>query len=196
MRRTVFAVTLIGLVVLGYLAWPVYSVGRLVRAIEARDVTTAMTYIDVPAVRRSVAEQVMETYLKISGKGPASPLLQGVVAGTTASLADSILAGMFDPETLAEFLRTGWPTGVLNSPPPGVSGLTSANLGSAWQIYSTAKYRLRRFEISVPPSSPAERRFGLEFRLIQWRWYLVNVRLPQDLRLRLAQALAKAQPGR
>jgi hypothetical protein len=196
MRRTVLAASLAGLVLLGYLAWPVHSVSRLARAIEARDVATAMSLIHIASVQHSVAQQVTETYLKLPGKGPASPLLHGIAVGAATSLTHSILAGILDPAAFAEFLRSGWPTGILHTPPSDARGLTTVDVGSVLQIYSAAKYRLRRFEVALPLSAPAERRFGLEFRLIQWRWQLADVRLPEHLRLQLAHALAKAQSGR
>ena len=54
-----------------------------------------------------------------------------------------------------------------------------------------AEYGIRRFEIEVPPSLARERRFVLEFRLIQWRWQLTGVRMPEHLRVRLAEELNK-----
>ncbi len=43
----------------------------------------------------------------------------------------------------------------------------------------------------MPPSLPRERRFVLEFRLIQWRWQLTGVRMPEHLTVRLAEELNK-----
>ena len=75
--------------------------------------------------------------------------------------------------------------------PAGVSGLSSAALGNAWQVFAAGDYGIRRFEIEVPPSLPRERRFVLEFRLIQWRWQLTSVRMPDHLTVRLAEELNK-----
>ena len=75
-------------------------------------------------------------------------------------------------------------------------GLTKANLGSAWQIYSESRYGIRRFELELPPSAARDRRFGIELRLISWRWRLVSVRLPEQLRIQLAQMLIKREAKR
>jgi hypothetical protein len=80
---------------------------------------------------------------------------------------------------------------VLPDRPPGTSGLTRANIGNAWQIFAAADYGLRRFSLELPPSLPRDRRITLEFRLIQWRWQLAALHMPEHLRVRLAEALIK-----
>ena len=195
MRTTTVVITLCVLTLIGYLVWPIYTLGKLARAAEARDVQTVLAHVNVPEVRRSLVEQILETYLKLTGK-VQSPLLRGSVVGAGASIADPMVAAMITPEALTDLLRTGWPGGVLTDRPSGVNGLTSANLGSIWQIYLATHYGLRRFEIAVPTSHPYDQRVDLEFRLINWDWRLVRVRLPQHLRVRLAELLIKSQDKR
>ena len=190
MRKTIVVVALLVLAWLGYVAWPIYTLGALARAIEAGDTATAMRHVDLPAVRQSIAEQVVDTYLKLTGK-TASPLLRGAAMSAAGSIADPIVGRIVAPDALAEFLRDGWPTAVLPDRPPGTAGLSAANLGNAWQIFAAAQYGIRRFEIELPPSLPRDRRFVLEFRLIKWRWQLAGVRMPDHLRVRLAEALIK-----
>jgi len=193
MRRTVVVVVLLGLAVVGFLVWPIYTLAAMARAVEARDAATALHYVNLPRVRRSLSEQVLDTYLKLTGT-VSSPLLRGAVAQTAGPVVDPILADMLSPAAMMDLLRTGAPaTAVNGTPPAGVGGLTTANLGSAWQIYSNAQYGIRRFEIALPPSQPRERRIELEFRVIAWRWQLADVRLPQHLRVQLAEILIKAR---
>jgi Protein of unknown function (DUF2939) len=187
MRKTIVAVTLLALAWLAYVAWPIQALGALARAIEAGDTATAMSHVDLPAVRQSITDQVVDTYLKLTGKS-ASPLLRGALTGA-GSLADPIVGKIAAPDAFADFLRSGWPNAVLPDRPPGTAGLSTASLGSAWHIFAAAEYGIRRFEIELPPSLPRERRVGLEFRLINWRWQLAGVRLPEHLRVRLAEAL-------
>jgi hypothetical protein len=195
MRKTIIVVTLLVLTWLGYLAWPIYSLGVLARAIEAGDVATAMRHVDLASVRQSATDQVVETYLKLTGKS-ASPLLRGAVAGVAGSIADPIIGKMFDPNALAAFLRDGWPSTVLPDRPPGTGGLSPSNIGNAWQVFADADYGLRRFSLELPPSLPRDRRIVLEFRLTKWRWRLVSVRMPDHLRVRLAEALIKVTSKR
>jgi hypothetical protein len=191
MRKTIVVVVLIAMAWLGYVAWPIFTLGTLARAVEAGDIATTMHHVDLPAVRRSITDQVVDTYLKLTGK-TASPLLRGAVTSAAGSIADPIVGRIVAPGALADFLRDGWPTAVLPDRPPGTAGLSSASLGNAWEVFATAEYGIRRFEIELPPSSPRERRFLLEFRLIQWRWQLAGVQMPEHLRVRLAEALINA----
>jgi Protein of unknown function (DUF2939) len=190
MRTTIAAVILLVLAWLGYLAWPIYTLGTLARAVEAGDAAAAMRHVDLPAVRRSITDQIVETYLKLTGKS-ASPLIRGAIVGAAGSIADPIVGQLIDPPALTAFLREGWPQAVLSDRPAGISGLSSANLGNAWDVFAAVEYGLRRFELELPPSLPRDRRVVLEFRLTQWRWQLEGVRMPDYLRVRLAELLIK-----
>jgi Protein of unknown function (DUF2939) len=189
MRKAAVVFILLFVAWLGYVAWPITTLATLARAVEAGDIATAMRHVDLRAVRQSLTDQVVDAYLKLTGK-TLSPLLRGAVTGA-GSFADPIVGRIAAPEGIVEFLRDGWPSTVLPERPAGVSGLSSAAIGNAWQIFASAEYGIRRFEIEVPPSLPRERRFVLEFRLIQWRWQLTGVRMPQRLTIRLAEELNK-----
>jgi len=188
-HKTVVAVILIALAWLAYLAWPIVTLGAMARAVETGDVAGVMRHVDLPAVRQSITDQVVDAYLKLTGK-TASPLIRGALIGA-GSVADPVVGRIVAPEAFTDFLRNGWPTVVLPDRPPGTVGLSSATLGNAWDVFAATEYGIRRFEIELPPSLPRERRFALEFRIIQWRWQLVGVRLPEHLRVRLAEALIK-----
>jgi hypothetical protein len=138
-----------------------------------------------------VTDQVVDTYLTLSGK-TASPLLRGPVTSAADSLAEPIVGRIVSPDALVDLLRTGWPNAALpGRRPPGTTGLSSPDLGNAWQIFMAAEYGIRRFEIELPPSLPRERRFTFEFRLSQWRWQMIGVRMPEHVRVGLAEALKK-----
>jgi hypothetical protein len=189
MRKAAVIVILLLVAWLGYVAWPITTLATLARAVEAGDITTAMRHVDLRAVRQSITDQVVDDYLKLTGK-TVSPLLRGAFTGV-GSFADPLVGRIAAPQGIIEFLRDGWPTTVLPERPAGVAGLSTAALGNAWQVFAAAEYGIRRFEIEVPPSLPRERRFVLEFRLLQWRWQLTGVRMPGHLRTRLAEELDK-----
>lgn len=195
MRKTIVATVLIALAWLAYVGWPIVTLGTVARAVETGDIATVMQHVDLTAVRRSLTDQVVDSYLKLTGK-TASPLLRGALTGATDSIADPIIGKIAAPAGLSEFLRDGWPGTVLPDRPPGTSGLSAANLGNVWQVFAAAEYGLRRFEIELPPSLPRDRRVVLEFRLIQWRWQLADVKMPEHMRVRLAEALIKVLPKR
>ena len=191
MRKTAIVATLLlGVVWAGYLAWPIYTLVKLTRALERGDFATAIEYVDLAAVRGSLTEQIVDTYLKQSGK-QLSPLVRGVARSAT-SIAEPVIGRIITPQALSEFLRTGWPKAVIAERPRDAVGLTSDNLGAAWRIFASADYGIRRFEIAIPASVTADRQFRFSFRLRQWRWRLSGIGLPESIRVLLAEALANA----
>jgi hypothetical protein len=46
--------------------------------------------------------------------------------------------------------------------------------------------------VAAPAVLPAQQRFRLEFRLLQWRWRVVGVILPENIQNLLADELIKA----
>ena len=59
MRKTIATILILGLVWIGYAAWPIYDLLVLVRAIETRDVETLTPYVYFDAVRVSLTNQVV-----------------------------------------------------------------------------------------------------------------------------------------
>jgi hypothetical protein len=66
-RNTLSALVVIGLVWIGYVAWPLYGLTALVRAIDARDVNTVVHYVNFERVRASLTEQIASAYMRVSG---------------------------------------------------------------------------------------------------------------------------------
>ncbi len=190
MRKAAVAFILLFVAWLGYVAWPITTLATLARAVEAR------RHRDRHAARRpaggaAIAHRPGGRCLFQADWQDLEPAAARRGHRQPASFADPIVGRIAAPQGIVEFLRDGWPSTVLPERPAGVSGLSSAAIGNAWQIFGSAEYGIRRFEIEVPPSLPRERRFVLEFRLIQWRWQLTGVRMPEHLRVRLAEELNK-----
>ena len=60
-------------------------------------------------------------------------------------------------------------------------GISSKTIGNAWQVYAASEYGLGRFNVTVPQSVARPQRFGLEFKLLQWRWRLTAITLPEAI---------------
>jgi Protein of unknown function (DUF2939) len=191
MRKTTIVTSLLALIWLGYIAWPIYSLIQLTRAIETGDVKTVIAHVDFNSMRASLSNQIAETYLELTGRH-VSPLVRGLASPAAAAVADPIIGRIASPEALTDFLRTGWPKAIVAQRPPGATGLSTGNLGTAWRIFYNANYGIRRFEIAVPTTIPAEHQFGFRFRLVNWQWMLSSVRLPKNIRILLAKALIKS----
>jgi Protein of unknown function (DUF2939) len=67
MRKTIVALVIIGLVWIGYTAWPLYELTVLVRAIDTRDPSIVARYVNFDRVRVSLTEQVVAAYMRKSG---------------------------------------------------------------------------------------------------------------------------------
>jgi hypothetical protein len=89
--KTVIALVVIGLVWIGYMAWPLYELSALVRAIDARDVSTVARYVNFDRVRASLTEQIASGYIRRSGVQPGPLAQQAIVVGL--SVADTFPPG-------------------------------------------------------------------------------------------------------
>jgi len=109
-------------------------------------------------------------------------------------IADPVVKKLISPEALSELLAVGWPVAVVPDPPPDTVGITTSTVGTIWQIFERSDYGIDRFDVSAPISLPPRQRFLLTFRLLQWRWRLVGVTLPENIQNLLADELVKALP--
>jgi hypothetical protein len=59
MGKTIVTLSVLGLLWLGYVAWPLYDLYVLVKAFEMRDVETVLKYVYFDSVRRSLSDQIV-----------------------------------------------------------------------------------------------------------------------------------------
>jgi hypothetical protein len=189
MRKTVVTVAVLALVWIGYLAWPVYDLFVLIRAIETHDVDTVTRRVYFDAVRISLTNQVVDAYVRRTGM-QIGPLRRNIAA---AAIANPVVEKLISREALSQLLTVGWPVTVVpDGPPSGTIGITTNTIGTIWQIFGNSEYGFRRFEVAGPAVLPPQQRFRLEFRLLQWHWRLVGVILPANIQNLLADELVKA----
>ena len=190
MRKTIATVITLGLLWIGYIAWPLYDLLVLVRAMEIRDVDTVTRHVYFGAVRMSLANQVVAAYVRRTGI-EISPFAQSMAAGALG-VAVPIVQKLISPSALSELLGIGWPVTVGSDPPPGTVGITESTIGTIWQIFGNSEYGFARFEVAAPAALPQQQRFRLTFQLLQWRWRLVAITLPENIQNLLGDELAKA----
>jgi Protein of unknown function (DUF2939). len=189
MRKTAVAILALGLVWIGYIVWPLYELSVLVHAIETRDMATVTRHVYFDAVRKSITSQIVTAYARRTG-AHISPLAQSMVVAL--GIADPVVNKLISPEALSELFAVGWPVAVAPDPPPGTVGISASTVGSIWQIFGDSEYGIGRFEVTMPGSLPLRQRFHLTFQLLQWRWQLVGVILPDNIQHLLADELGKA----
>jgi Protein of unknown function (DUF2939) len=191
MRRTTLTIAVLALVWIGYIAWPIYDLFVLIRAVETRDIGTVTRQVYFDRVRISLTNQIIDAYTRRTGV-QISPFARSFASAGLA-IADPVVQKLISPEALSQLLTVGWPvTAVPDAPPPGTLGITTNTIGTLWQVFGNAQYGFGRFEVAGPAVLPAHQRFRLEFRLLQWRWRLVAVILPEHIQNVLANELAKA----
>jgi hypothetical protein len=194
MRKTLAILFVLIVLGIGYAVWPFFGLFGLVRAIEARDVAGVTERVDLAGVQRSLVEQLVRTYLQATGRDRLNPLAQNFVAGAGAAVIEPIIARLLSASALVELLHNGWPAGLSIGRPGGFTGVSSSNLGTAWQLYLNSRYGLGRFQVLVPAELPPPQRFGLNLRLSAWTWKLDGIELPQQLRIAIIQEILQHHP--
>jgi hypothetical protein len=191
MRRTALTIGILGLVWIGYIAWPIYDLLVLIRAVEARDIDAVTRRVYFDSVRISFGKQIIDAYARRTGV-QISPLAR-TIASAGFGIADPIVQKLISPEALSQLLSAGWPvTAVPDAAPPGTVGIRTNTIGTIWQIFKNSAYGVGRFEVEGPAIVPPQQRFRLEFRLLRWHWRLAGIILPENIQNLLADELVKA----
>jgi hypothetical protein len=193
MRRIIVVTAMLVIALLGYTVWPLYALKQLAGAAQARDVSALSELVDHRSVRQSVSEQLIGTYLRLTGRAPG-PLIN-LVAAVGTSVLDPFLEEFLDPTKLADFLINGQLSPSAGDQAPVLAPLHGAGLQSGWRIWLASEYSGRVFSVSLPPEKRSGERVWLQLRLRSWRWRLVGIELPEALRERLVQAVIKAAPA-
>src|SRR5438067_8316224 len=165
MRHTIRVVAVLALVWIGYLAWPIYDLFALVRAIESRDVGAVTDAVYFDAVRISLTNQVVDVYLRCAGI-QIGPLRRNMAA---AAIAHPIVERLISPEAVSQLLSAGWPTPVLPAP-PGTIGITTCTICTVWQIFANSEYGFGRIEVAVLAALPWLQLFRLLLRILHDAW--------------------------
>ena len=177
-----------------YTVWPLLGLYRLAKAVEARNAALLSELVDFPALRQSVAEQVISSYLKLTGKDARlGQLTRAVVIGTTASVVDPLVGRVINPESLIDLMGKGTVPELTAAPiPAGPAPITSSALNSALTTWLDAEYRFRDFYVQLPPNVAPAQQYRLMLRLTAGKWRLTTIDLPEEIRNQLAREVIKA----
>jgi hypothetical protein len=151
MRHTIRVVTVLALVWIGYLAWPIYDLFVLIRAVETRDAGAVTNGVYFDAVRVSLSNQVVDAYLR-RARIQIGPLRRNMAA---AAIANPVVERLISPEAVSQLLSAGWPTPVLPAP-PGTVGITTDTIGTVWRVFANSEYGFGRFEVAAPAGLPRQ----------------------------------------
>jgi hypothetical protein len=190
MKRSIPALLLLLVLLVGYWAWPFLGLRALAGAVQAGDVMAINEKIDYPRLRRSFTEQIIGAYLRITGRAShLGPLATAV----GASILDPWVSQIVNPENLAQLLRGGTVSSELG-PVSFRFGNLPSTLNLAWDAWLSSEYWFNRFSIWLPPGASQTDQFRLRMQLLQWRWKITGIDLPEKLSNQIAGELAKKNP--
>ena len=190
MRWTRIVAALLALWI-AYFVWPYFGMRSLVQAVRKHDVAGVNERVNFPALRQSLAAQIVAIYFQLTGKeARLGPFRDFAISGAS-SLADPLVAQLISAERLIDFLASGWPTTVLPEKIPALRGLSTGTVGNVWQVFLNSEHGLRTFSIALPANVGPEYQFTLRFRLSGWTWRLYDIALPKELLTHLASEMIR-----
>ena len=190
MRKTIAAIAILIALCLFYVVWPFASLVSVVRAARAGDVAKIEQRVDWPALRRSLAGQIVATYARLNGTRLDRA---GLTVAAVTSFMDPFIEKLMLPENISELMRNGWPKSVLPEAPSATEGLDPDMLGNAWQLYLNSDYGIGEVRTVVPFHQPRDKQYRVQLALSNWTWKLSGLDLPAVLQELLVRELMKQQ---
>jgi ABC-type dipeptide/oligopeptide/nickel transport system permease subunit len=170
-----------------YIASPLIALHSIASAVQTKDAVALTERIEFPAVRRSLTKQLVANYRRLTGKTvPLGALGRRLVV----SVADPVVARLMTVRALLDLLGKG-EAGEGGKVRIERAPITPNAFKSVWRLWLNSDYLGRDFYVRLPPEGPRDDRFTLHLRLINWRWKVVGIDLPEELKERLAQEIIK-----
>lgn len=194
MKRLIIALLLFVFLLVGYWAWPFLGLRALAANLQARNAGALAEQVDFDLLRRSLAGQIIATYLRITGRESKLGPLRALAPELGASLVDPWVSQIINPQTLVELLRGATIQSELGAVSLKIGELPNFSLATAWNAWLNSEYGLGCFSIGWPTDAAATDQFRIRMQLLKWRWKLTGIDLPEKLRDTLARELAKKYP--
>ena len=195
MKRFIIAFLLFVVLLVAYWAWPFFGLRSLAADLQARDAAALSEQVDFVRLRRSLAEQIIAAYLRITGRANKLGTFGNALASAVgASIVDPWVSQIVNPESLIELLRGGSIPTELGATSFNIGELPNFSLSTAWSAWLSTEYGLGRYSIGLPADAAAAEQFRLRLELLEWRWKLTGIELPEKLRDQFARELAKKYP--
>ena len=193
MKRFIPTFLVLLVLLVGYWAWPFFDLRALAAAVQAGDVTALNEDGDYPRLRRSFTEQIIGAYLRVTGRATQLGALGTLATAVGTSIVDPWVSQIVNPENLAQLLRGATVSSELG-PVSFRFGNLPSTLNIAWDAWLSSEYWFNRFSIWLPPGASQTDQFRLRMQLLQWRWKITGIDLPEKLRDQIAGELAKKNP--
>jgi Protein of unknown function (DUF2939) len=193
-KRFTLAVLVFTVLLVGYWAWPFVGLRAIAAALQAHNAAALSEQVDFTRLRSSLAQQIIGAYLRVTGREGKLGALAPIVSNVGASLVDPLVSRIINPENLIELLRGGTIQSELGATSFKIGIFPHFSLSDAWDVWLGSEYGLGRVSIGLPANAEAVEQFRLRMQLLQWRWKMTGLDLPQKLRDQIARELAKKYP--
>jgi hypothetical protein len=187
MRWALWITVTLCVLLAAYLASPLIALQSIASAVETRDAAALTERIEFPSLRRSLTKQIVATYLKLTGK--ALPI-EAIGKRFAVSVADPVVARLMTVTALLDLLGKG-EAGKSAKVQIDRAPFTSSSFKSVWRLWLNSDYFGRDFYVYLPPEGSRNEQFKVHLRPIQWRWSVVGIDLPEELKEQLARELIK-----
>src|SRR5262245_3456652 len=195
MRR--FLLVVLGLIILLIAYWmsPFLAMRDMADNVQARDASALSERVDFVSLRRSLLQQIVPAYLRVTGRTDRlGGFANAVVVGLSTSGFDPILAQIINSENLVKLLGNQSVTTEVGDLNLHFGPLPNDWLASGWRAWLNSEYGIGRFSIRLPFDLKADDQFRFRMKIIRWRWKLAGLDLPEQVQLEVARQLAKKYP--
>lgn len=166
------------------LTWQVATAGlaldSLATAARSGDGATILTYTDLPAVRRSISQQVLAAYARQAPERPKPSALERVLGSNVgAAVIDAVLAQLITADNLSHFLREG---AISTEPRPAAAspiGLPDRGLPSLADAFGRVRLT-GPLELAIRVSATGANYSGIRLRSNALGWTLSGIDLPAE----------------
>lgn len=175
-----------------YLGSAAYALNEIASAARAGDGAAVLARTDVPAVSRSLTDQIIGAYLARIGATRKVSAMERMVANTYgASVADALVSKMLTADKLTEMLKTGRLEGSAQTPSlagiPALGSLDTTNVLGLLGRLSLVQPVLLSIRISPTADPDSYAAIGLHFEGSGWK--LAGIDLPPAIIRQMASSL-------
>jgi hypothetical protein len=193
MRRWLWGGVVLVALFIAYWGFALFGASQVAAVAASDNPDLLMQKIDLPALRHSLAHQIVAAYLRQNPKhftGLAGSLA-GALGGT---VADAMLQDMLTPQNLATLLKQGQLTRGAKATTIEMPALGDVFKGSLLQILTSAYFDgPLDFVIDLGRGDDL---YGVHLHLESFQWRVAGLDLPEALTDRLAQEIAARQQKR
>ena len=199
MMRRLWILILLCLAI-GYWLWPYAGAYEIARAAANHDAEALAAHVNEPALKRSLARQIVAAYLAKSGRGDKlGSFGRGLANAVGTSIAAPYLDQLLSPDALAALLaqgqigdlKVGERTIAIDRQVPSLPAVFQSHIVAV--VLHSFFDGIASFRFSVPEESGRDGDYGVHVRLSGLTWRLSGIDLPPDVLDRIATDAVAAE---